>query len=266
METIVVFLDVVPIAGVNLVLSLSMPHLRQYEQQLGLSRPIYYVIDQINEYVRYHFDREHEIHWMRLHGAVTQNVHVATPIIARQLCRASLVERYDPIFGIINVHNSYPVTDPTAEAFRALVDQLAAAFAHVDIWAGDLLHTHWPGLLKTEYEMTALPIQVAVDRGTASWLEELQGIQLIAAMEAEVRRFSLEPVIDLGPIVHDMTPEARSQHDAVLAVYCQLPRLTDDRATNLNRLAESVNAVCQALNYQIRPRLIEEDGRMLWAV
>ena len=92
-----------------------------------------------------------------------------------------------------------------------------------------------------------------------------EGILGISQHLAEVRRHGLRP-IDFSPVFQGLSEEIQSAIAGLSEFFGSLPRLSYEREKDLKTLEDSVKQAARRLCLPISPRLIEDEGRIVWQI
>jgi len=82
--------------------------------------------------------------------------------------------------------------------------------------------------------------------------------------QAEINRYNIKSSGNLSPIIDGLGRKTGQLINNLSRFYESLPRLSYHRESDLNILAESVKEALQIMEFSIRPKLVEEEGRMVW--
>lgn len=243
---------------------ISVPGLEAYAKTLGLTWLVEYWLTEVNT-VKLSSHPTQQRHEVWLPSSVFGNEALWLPDIVQSLCKAALAERIDPAFSTLFFAKSYgELKGSKKKRFERQAQQVFWAWSHVDIWANDLRHEHWPELSKTDHESFALSVGQLAQHGQWQFLRTNEGVFSIAQQMAEIERRQLEPLVDFWSVLQDLGWEWREKHRSLYEYYRQLPRLSDNQTNNLGLLVQTVQEVSQILHFPIKPKLVEEEGRLVW--
>lgn len=233
-----------------------------YRHVLGFEWDVRYYVDEAAEPYQLVSDAVRKRHDISVSPGILRAPEFFEPDIAQVHCKAKLAEAIDPAFATLRFKREYDIESPE---FRRRANLLYQAWAHVDIWADDLRHEHWPELSARDHLSFAESIAALAAQGQHQMLRSFQGIHGIAILLAEEERYHL-PMVNLVPAMEALGAGLMRTVVDIGVHYKTVPRLSYDPDQDVALLERSVIRVSQLLELDIRPHLIEQDECWVWDV
>lgn len=236
-------------------------------EKLGIQWPITYSIRQdidTCQVVSHPDERRHDI---SLVPEVLTKSELFEVDVMHEICHAKISEAVDPAFSTIRFSRAAQEEWDGAreEEFSRNARQLYLAWAHEDVWINDLRHEHWPLLTKKDITSSHAGLRTMVTQGDAQTLQQPRTYMAFALNIAEAnRRLPKKDRPDPLPILRAYDMPSRSLINTLAAHIAKLPKLPQDRQAAGRLLEGSVQEVTRILKLSIKPRLIEEDGALVW--
>jgi len=174
--------------------------------------------------------------------------------VLHELCHAKLAELIDPIFSTVIFSKKYSIAD---RKFQKSAKQLYLSQSHVDIWVNDLRHHVWPHVTIVDCASFLRAAEVIFHEDPTIITDSLELSIALAQYLGEAKRRSLFipllPQSLLTPLIIELSQ-----------FYQSLPPLSYNKTEDIRLLEKTTQQAARILDFQIIPKLVDEEGRIVW--
>jgi len=184
-----------------------------------------------------------------------------------ELGHAALTERVDiQLSSAFFSHKYHQLRNEPQRHFKEMCKWFVLCWgAVVDVWANDLVNQFWPELIIQGINDLNEKCEMVEEAGQTAIFSEWNIAIGLALHMGEIRRFGLYLERNrIFELLLQFDTESQNILTRLSRLLASLPRLTYEREADLKTLEEAVQAVNKILNFPINPRLVEENGRMVW--
>lgn len=240
---------------------------RDMERTLALSWPVKYQRDQAAPTCRIDSDPLLQRHFVTLPSSTLESFAAWRPSVAHELCHAWLAENVDPIFSAWRFpRRCGRFTGQQLAEFQQRAHQMyLATSVLIDVWVDDLRHHYWPELTCQELEETAADLLFIVQRKRISELCKGERLMAIALHVVSSERHGGQKA-NMDAIYTALPAEIVEVIQEVTHFLQSVPRLSHERQSDLRLLEQYAQQSATLLNTPFAPRLVEEDGIMMWEI
>lgn len=241
---------------------------RDMQRRLDLSWPVDYRKDMAAKTCRIDSDPSTRRHLVTLPTSALDNVSAWRPSLAHELCHAYLAENVDPIFSAWRFPKRYSefTGHQLAELNRRAQEMYLSTSFLIDVWVDDLRHRYWPDLTSQELAGTAEDLRYAVRIGCAKGLgEEGSRVMAIALHVVSSERHGGQAA-QMDEVNRALPAEIGALIREVAQFMQTVPRLSYNRAQDLQLLERYAQESARLLNAPFVPHLAEEEGVVVWEI
>jgi len=248
----------------------EIPELVPFVEKLGLKWSILYILAPKETTCRVVSNAETQTHKIWVHDEAISHKELFLCDLVHELCHCKLAEAIDPIFSALSFPKRYGrLKGKLAQNFKLASHMLYLAFSLVDIWVDDLRHSLWPELTLKDYESYSKALLFFTKEEfwpeIKRFIETPENLLGIALYLADNKRRNFSPV-NLDPLFKHLSKENKILIERLVDFYSSLPYLSYRAERDLEILEKSVKKAAKLLGFPISPRLVKEEGQMVWEI